>query len=196
VGRSQVQEAIDGPALRMHFQPLVELNSSRVVAYEALARFSGHPDIPPDAWFRRAAAFGLKEELELEAIRRGLLALDDLREGLAVCVNVSGAGALSSGLAEILERLPLERVVLELTEQEVITDYAVLNRALLRWRAAGMRIAVDDAGAGFASMRHIVSLQPDIIKLDASWVTDIEADPIRRSMVTALSNFSTSIDGG
>ncbi|GAC1329478.1 MAG: hypothetical protein NVSMB17_05910 [Candidatus Dormibacteria bacterium] len=194
VGPPQLEEAIHGPALRMHFQPLVDLDSSRVVAYEALARFSGHPDVPPDAWFRRAAAFGLREQLELEAMRRGLRALDDLRETLSVCINLSAVGALSEGLANILEAMPLDRVVIELTEHEAISDYAVLNRALLRWRAAGMRLAVDDAGAGFASMRHIVSLQPDIIKLDASWVVDIEADPIRRSMVTALANFSTSID--
>ncbi|MFN2462911.1 MAG: EAL domain-containing protein [Candidatus Dormibacteria bacterium] len=192
--RKQLLEAISGPGMRMHFQPLIDLDSQRVVAYEALARFAGHPDVPPDAWFRRARGFALQEALELQAVRRGLLALDDLRENISVCVNISGAGALSDGLAEILDDLPLDRVVLELTEQEEIVDYMVLNRALLGWRSKGLRVAVDDAGAGFASMRHIVSLQPDIIKLDASWVTDIEADPIRRSMVAALAGFATSID--
>jgi len=189
-----VLDAIGGPALRMHYQPLVDLGSSRVVAYEALARFTGHPDVPPDAWFRRASAFGLQETLELEAARRGLRALDDLRDSVAVCVNLSAVGALSPRLGEILDGVPLDRVVLELTEQEEIGDYLALNRAILRWRAAGMRLAVDDAGAGFASMRHIVSLQPDIIKLDATWVTDIEADPVRRAMVAALATFATSID--
>ena len=194
VGRAQVWEAINGPGLRMHFQPLVDLDSARVVAYEALARFTGHPDVPPDAWFRRAGAFGLQEELELEAVRRALLALDDLRDAISVCVNLSGVGVMSDRLGAVLEGLPLDRVVIEMTEQEEIADYLALNRSLLRYRADGLRVAVDDAGAGFASMRHIVSLQPDIIKLDASWVSDIEADPVRRAMVTALATFATSID--
>jgi EAL domain-containing protein (putative c-di-GMP-specific phosphodiesterase class I) len=194
VGRAKLKEVIDGPSLRMHYQPLVDLSTCQVVAYEALARFSGHPDIPPDAWFRQAGRHGLREDLELEALRRGLRALDDLREGVAVCVNLSVVGLMSPRLAPILESVPLERVVLELTEQEAVADYTALNRAILRWRADGMRIAVDDAGAGFASMRHIVSLQPDVIKLDASWVADIEADPVRRAMVAALATFATSID--
>jgi EAL domain-containing protein (putative c-di-GMP-specific phosphodiesterase class I) len=194
IRHGQVRDAISGAGLRMYYQPLVDLGTSRVVAYEALARFSGHPDITPDGWFRQAAAIGLREELELSAMRRGLQALDDLREEISVCVNLSRHGMVSDQLQRSLEGLPLDRIVLELTEQEEVSDYIAMNRAVLRLRADGVRLAVDDAGAGFASMRHIVSLQPDIIKLDATWVNDIEADPVRRSMVTALASFAASID--
>jgi EAL domain-containing protein (putative c-di-GMP-specific phosphodiesterase class I) len=178
----------------MHFQPLVDLAAGSVVAYEALARFQGHPDLTPDGWFRMASRHGLREQLELAALGCGLRALDDLRDEVAVCVNLSSVGMLSSSLARRLEGLPPDRIVLELTEQEAVSDYRALNRALLRYRADGVRLAVDDAGAGFASMKHIVDLQPDIIKLDASWVTDIEADPVRRAMVASLASFAHSID--
>ena len=194
MGVETIRDAIAGLTLRMHFQPLVDLGVGRVVAYEALARFQGHPDTTPDGWFRTASAHGLRVELELAAVAYGLRALRDLRDEVAVCVNLSAAGMLSGGLARCLEGLPPDRVVLELTEQDEVDDYRELNRALLRYRADGVRLAVDDAGAGFASMKHIVSLQPDIIKLDASWVTDIDADPVRRAMVASLASFATSID--
>ena len=194
VEAGHIRDAIAGPALQMHFQPLVDLGANRVVAYEALARFRGHPDVTPDGWFRNAATFGLREDLELAALSCGLRALEDLRDEVAVCVNLSASAMRSSKLAACLEGLPPDRIVLELTEQEEVTDYMALNRAILRYRADGVRLAVDDAGAGFASMRHIVSLQPDIIKLDATWVTDIDADPVRRAMVVSLASFARSID--
>jgi EAL domain-containing protein (putative c-di-GMP-specific phosphodiesterase class I) len=194
VGVESIRDAIAGVSLRMHFQPLVDLAGGRVVAYEALARFQGHPDATPDGWFRTAAQHGLREDLELAAVEYGLRALTDLRDEVAVCVNLSVAGMLSGRLGQCLDGLPPERIVLELTEQEEVDDYRELNRALLRFRADGIRLAVDDAGAGFASMKHIVSLQPDIIKLDASWVSDIDADPVRRAMVASLATFAASID--
>ncbi|MFN2465136.1 MAG: EAL domain-containing protein [Candidatus Dormibacteria bacterium] len=194
VPQTRVREAIIGGGMRMYYQPLVDLGTSRVVAYEALARFRGHPDLTPDGWFAEAGRHGLREDLELSALRCGLMALDDLREEVSVCVNLSRFGMMSDHLQRSLEGLPLDRIVLELTEQEEVSDYRAMNRALLRLRADGVRLAVDDAGAGFASMRHIVSLQPDLIKLDATWVDDIEADPIRRSMVTAIGSFAASID--
>ena len=194
MGVESIRDAIAGVSLRMHFQPLIDLDGGRVVAYEALARFQGHPDSTPDGWFRTASTHGLREELELAAVGYGLRALDDLRDEVAVCVNLSAAGMLSGKLAKCLEGLPPDRVVLELTEQEEVDDYRELNRALLRFRADGVRLAVDDAGAGFASMKHIVSLQPDIIKLDASWVVDIDADPVRRAMVASLATFAHSIE--
>ena len=192
--RPQVLDAIAGSAMRMHYQPLIDLRDGRTVAYEALARFSGHPDVPPDGWFHRAADFGLRDELELAAVDCALRALDDLKEEVSVCVNVTRHGAMSPGLERVLTRWPVERIILELTEQEEVTDYIAMNRALLRLRRDGLRVAVDDAGAGFASMRHIVSLQPDLIKLDATWVSDIEADPMRRAMVTALATFADQVD--
>jgi EAL domain-containing protein (putative c-di-GMP-specific phosphodiesterase class I) len=192
--RGQLLDAIAGTGLRMHYQPLVDLRTGAVVAYEALARFIGHPDVTPHGWFKHAGELGMREELELAAALTGLEALSDLKGDLSVCVNLSRHGMMSDKLGPMLQDMPLDRVVLELTEQEEVSDYIAMNRALLRLRADGVRIAVDDAGAGFASMRHIVSLQPDIIKLDATWVTDIEADPMRRAMVTAMASFAEQID--
>ena len=194
VRRGQVVDAIGGVGLRMHYQPLVDLHTNRVLAYEALARFTGHPDVTPDGWFRHAGEMGLREELELTALRCALRALDDLKDEVSVCINLSQAGMMSPHLPAALSQVPLERVVLELTEQEEVSDYMAMNRALLRMRADGMRLAVDDAGAGFSSMRHIISLQPDMIKLDATWVTDIDADHLRRAMVSALATFAEQID--
>lgn len=77
-------------------------------------------------------------------------------------------------------------MVVEITEHERIVDDGIVNRALDPLRARGMRLAVDDAGAGYASMTHILRLRPDIIKLDRSLVTDLPTDRAQRSLVTAL----------
>ena len=85
--------------------------------------------------------------------------------------------------------VPLGRIVLEVTEEAPIDDYARLGDALSDIRGRGARLAIDDVGAGFASMRHIVQLRPDIIKLDITLVRDIDTDPSRRALAASIAQF-------
>jgi EAL domain-containing protein (putative c-di-GMP-specific phosphodiesterase class I) len=80
--------------------------------------------------------------------------------------------------------------VVEITEHELIEDYAHLLDALTPLRTAGIRLAVDDAGSGYASLRHILSLQPDIIKLDIALTRGVDTDPVRRALASALVGFA------
>ena len=84
-------------------------------------------------------------------------------------------------------------MVLEVTEHAPVEDYDQLNRTLRTLRARGIRLAIDDAGAGFASFRHIVRLAPDFIKLDMTLTRDIDADPARRALATAMVSFALEI---
>ena len=84
-------------------------------------------------------------------------------------------------------------LVIEITEHAAVDDYEALATALRRHRAAGLRIAVDDAGAGYASLRHILKLRPDFIKIDLSLVRDIHLDPVRQALVTALVTFASTV---
>src|ERR671920_799855 len=95
-----------------------------------------------------------------------------------VAMNVSPATVLTPACGELLGRLPLDRVVLELTEHDEVEDYDVLLATLAPFRAAGLRLAIDDVGAGFSSLRHIVLTNPDVIKLDRSIVAGIACDPV------------------
>lgn len=168
------------------YQPVVRLDTGAVVGFEALSRF---PEGGPDEWFRAAAAAGVGPDLELRAVASGVRVLPDLEGFLAV--NLSANAVRDPRLLHGLHRLPLERLVIELTEHEAVDDYLALAKVLEPLRARGLRVAIDDAGAGFASMRHILALRPDLIKLDMSIVRGVETDPTRHALVAALLAFAT-----
>jgi EAL domain-containing protein (putative c-di-GMP-specific phosphodiesterase class I) len=108
---------------------------------------------------------------------------------VALSVNLSGA---------VLEREPTlanivadagRNVIVELTEHDRIDDYQAVRRAL-QSLGPSVSLAVDDAGSGYASLRHILALQPAYVKLDIEWVHEIDRDPIRRALVTGLAYFA------
>lgn len=180
--------ATGGP--RMVFQPVKTLGSRETVGVEALSRFpAGTPN--PRAWFTTAAEVGLGTDLELRALSGALAALPLVPGYLSV--NCSPATVLTPGFARQLADVPLDRLVLEITEHEPVADYAELSRALRPWRRDGLRLAVDDAGAGFASMRHVVTLEPELIKLDISLVHDVDTQAPRRAMAAAMGAFAATM---
>lgn len=179
-----------GEGLTMVYQPIVELTSGVTVGVEALARFSLLPERTPDRWFAEAVEIGLGTELQVLAVTRALAALDQLPDDVCVGVNVDPTTAGSAEFAEAVEGWPAERIVIELTEHAPPSDYPNLREALDVFRRSGMRIAVDDAGAGFASLRHILELAPDIIKLDISIVRDIDTVASHRALAAALRGFA------
>lgn len=189
---AQIRTVLRGGELDLVFQPIVDLRTDDTVGVEALARF---PDgEAPDRWFADAETVGLGVELELLAVRCALTALPTLADSTYLSVNVSPATLGSPALARLLRRAPAHRVVLELTEHAAVGDYLTLNAAIRRLRARGTRLAIDDAGSGFASLRHILRLAPDIIKLDVSLTNGIDADPVLRALADALSSFAAAID--
>jgi len=165
-------------------QPIVDLATRRRVGTEALSRFPAAWRLPPDRCFADADLIGERELLELLALRRAAGLLD--RVSGYVAMNVSPATLFTRPCADFLAGLPLARVVLELSEHEPIEDYDRLTAALAPLRARGMRLAIDDVGAGFSSLRHIVVTAPDVIKLDRSIVTGLTDDPVLAVVVRAL----------
>ena len=184
--------------LHVVHQPVVALADLREVGAEALSRFpAGTPG--PAWWFAQAAAAGVGEVLETDAVRAGLALLDERAGGIGpavpapryVALNCSAATLVSGAFARCLVDRPLDRVVVEVTEHERVEDYDALRSALAPLRARGLRVAVDDAGAGFSTMRHVLALLPDLIKLDISLVAGIDADPARRALAAALTTFAS-----
>jgi EAL domain-containing protein (putative c-di-GMP-specific phosphodiesterase class I)/CheY-like chemotaxis protein len=187
---SRVRRLIDGDGLTMHFQPIVDLATGVVVGSEALARFTDEPDRPPNERFREAAEVGLGVELELAAIRMALAEVGNAPEGTYISVNASHRVAMHGGLLELLDEAPVERLVVEITEHEPVEDYEALTSGLRLLRRRGVRIAIDDAGAGFSSLRHTLRLAPDIVKLDISITRDVDRDRGRRALASALISFA------
>jgi EAL domain-containing protein (putative c-di-GMP-specific phosphodiesterase class I)/putative methionine-R-sulfoxide reductase with GAF domain len=188
--RSRIDLVMAAHRFTVVVQPVLSLASGAVVGVEALARFPGPPVQPPDAWFADAERVGRGVDLELAAAEAALALLDDLPPGLDLAVNVGPTALADARLPQLLAGRPTERIVLELTEHVAVDDYAGLRATVDRLRRLGLRLSVDDAGAGYASFGHILRLAPDLIKLDRSLVAGIDHDPVRTSLTTALVRFA------
>jgi EAL domain-containing protein (putative c-di-GMP-specific phosphodiesterase class I) len=190
VTEQQVRRVLDANELSLVLQPIRSLRDNRILGFECLSRFAGPEGYSPDIWFAKAESVGLGLDLELRAVSRGLALLSRLPPRLYLTLNVAPATIASQALADMLCAVDGRRVVLEITEHATVEDYDALKLALVKLRGAGVRLAVDDAGAGYASLRHILALQPDIIKLDISLTRNIHADPARNALASALVQFA------
>ena len=157
----RIRRAIDDEAaLRIVFQPIVGLVDGVTLGVEALARFAGPPKRAPNLWFAEAAAVDLQVELELAAVRKALEALPELPPGHFLAVNVSPITLTKAAFRKLMAATEAARLVVEITEHAPIRDYSRLDDALAKLRALGVRLAIDDAGSGYASLRHILRLNP------------------------------------
>jgi len=189
----RVQRLLGGTPVPIVFQPIVDLRTGEIAGAEALARFDAAGDQPPERWLEEAEQLGLRADLEIAALRAAIREVDLLPKGVFLSVNTSPAVAVTPRFLQALSAPGAKRVVLEVTEHAPVEDYDQLNRTLRTLRARGIRLAIDDAGAGFASFRHIVRLAPDFIKLDMTLTRDIDADPARRALATAMVSFALEI---
>jgi EAL domain-containing protein (putative c-di-GMP-specific phosphodiesterase class I) len=172
---------------------MIELESSDCVAFEALTRFPDEPERETSEWFATANELGLGSDLELAAIREALTHFAELPESTSLALNVSAATAISPRFFALVGSIA-DRLIIELTEHDPVQDYRELETALARLRRLGARIAIDDVGAGFASLRHILRLRPDILKLDLTLTREIETDRSSRAITSALVQFAKTTD--
>ena len=191
---ARIRRAIDDDdVLRIVFQPICTL-AGDPVGMEALSRFDAPPKRGPERWFAEASEVGLRRELELAAVRKALEQLPQLPAPMYLSVNVSPVTLMAVPLRKLLEEVDGTRIVVEVTEHAPIDDYDRLGAAVARLRELGVRLAIDDAGAGFASLRHILRLAPDFIKLDRTLIAGIEGDRSRQALAAGLISFATKID--
>lgn len=168
------------------FQPIVDMHHGATVGFEALSRFED--GAPPARRFAEAVEAGIGPEVELMAIQRALIDAVELPYASWLSINVSASLLLETDrLAALISEVE-RTIVMELTEQEAITDYEALRRAV---DALGprVRLAIDDVGEAFAGLRHLVELDPAYAKVDMALVRDIDADPSRQALVAALGHY-------
>jgi EAL domain-containing protein (putative c-di-GMP-specific phosphodiesterase class I)/CheY-like chemotaxis protein len=186
----RIEGILRGNGLSIVFQPIVGLETGTIIGAEALARFAGSPPLPPDRWFAEAGSVGLGTDLELHAIELAVRDAPRLPEDAYLSLNCSHWTLLSGKFLRALGTFPAGRVVVEITEHAEIENYDALDGALDLLRAHAVRLAIDDAGAGFASLRHTLRLAPDIVKLDISLTRAIDHDRGRRALASALISFA------
>lgn len=185
--RGQLEPIIRSGGPTIVLQPIVALNDGARVGAEALSRFPSEWGKTPDAVFAEATSIGIGIELELLAGRCAAAQLSQISGYLAI--NFSPETILDERCLALLADLQIERIVLELSEHDPVEDYGVLSRAIAPLRKMGMRLAIDDVGAGFSSLRHILLTAPDLIKLDRSIVAGVSEDPVLDTLVRSLVNF-------
>jgi EAL domain-containing protein (putative c-di-GMP-specific phosphodiesterase class I)/DNA-binding response OmpR family regulator len=169
------------------YQPIVDLRDGRLIGYEALTRFAD--GTPPEVRFAEAATAERSVELEQATLSAAVQHSAALPEDCWLSLNVSPSLVLDSDVLPPLLAGSGRRVVLEITEHDPVHDYQALRRAIARL-GDGVELSVDDAGSGFASLRHVLALGPSFMKLDASWVSGIDADPARQALIAGLSHFA------
>lgn len=187
---ARVRRALAQGQPSMVYQPIFGLEDGGIEGVECLARFDMEPQRPPNEWFEDAAAVGLGVELESAAFSRAFAELGTLPGDFTIAINCSPQAVIGGRLAAALHAETAHRVVLEITEHSYVENYAALRQALIPLRAVGVRIAIDDTGAGYASMRHILTIDPDIIKLDTSLTRNIHRDRRRRAFAGAMLEFA------
>jgi len=191
VAKARICRACEADQLETIFQPLVDLDNNQCVAYEALTRFPEDPAWSTSDWFATAREVGMAVELELAAIAAALDHLDEIPARTALAINVSAMVAVTDEFFVLVAPVA-HRLIIELTEHDPVDDYHALAKALAGLRQLGARIAVDDVGAGAASLRHVLNLAPDIVKLDLTLTHGLEDVPGAHALASAMVHFAGS----
>lgn len=190
--RKAIRRVVSEEDFEVVFQAIHDVATGKVVGVEALARFPCEP-FRPDAFFEQAALLGLATRLETAIVRRVMSLVPQLPDDVFVAINISPAAALRARWSELLGDVDPSRIVLEITEHAAVPDYGALDDVLETCRARGMRVAVDDVGAGFASFSHVLELAPDFVKIDHSITRQIDVDDARRRLAQAIAEFAGQI---
>ena len=188
--RAAVRRLLDDPSLITPvFQPVVDLATGRVAGYEGLSRFPAEGGRRPDEWFDLARRCGLGPLLQALALKR-MVEVPGRPNRTWLSLNLD-AGALATDAVQGALPRDLHGFVIEITEQELPPDDEALQRILADLRRRGAKIALDDAGAGYAGLQHVVRIRPEIIKLDRSLVRGVDADAERLALIESFVAFSS-----
>jgi len=191
-GRLDLARMVRADEYTAHFQPIIDLTTNCTVGFEALTRWAD--GTPPDHRLAEARDAGYAHQLERAMVQRAIDAARALPPDAWLSINVSASFVVHDLTLPDLVAAADRDVVIELTEQEAVDDYDSLVVALARFDD-DVRVAIDDAGAGYASLRHVLVLDPSFVKLDMAWIRGIEADRSRQALVAGLQLFATQSGG-
>jgi EAL domain-containing protein (putative c-di-GMP-specific phosphodiesterase class I)/putative methionine-R-sulfoxide reductase with GAF domain len=186
-----LERLCEGPGLRAVVQPIVRLTDMTVVGHEALTRVDDPHRRSIQWWLDRATDYDLRTRFEV-ACWRAIAKIGAVPDDGLLFANVTPATLLEPELWLLRGAMPA-RLVIELTEQAPVDDYQVLRDELTPWLGSGARIAIDDTGAGYSSLRHVIELMPDFLKLDRAMVTEIDRHHNRLALVRSLVAFAREV---
>ena len=180
--------------LALHVQPVVETTSATIAGYEALSRIDGPFQTTPDRWFAAAEAWGLNTQLQSRVLATALGLRQALPPDTFLTVNIDPHLLAQIHQDVLAPAGDLSRLVLELTEHTQPAHQGAFDEALRAVRVQGALIAVDDAGTGYSGLAQLLSVRPDIVKLDRELVAGIDTDPVKAAMVTTMGDLVGRMD--
>ncbi len=192
--RASLGRLIEGEGLAMVVQPIVDLRSREVHAYEALARFNDGGEKGPPHWFSLAEELGEHDALERACLRVALDLFSRRPQGTRLAVNLSAPVLLDHRTLLMLEELgDLSCLIIEITEEALAQNHAELHARTATLRERGVQLAVDDIGAGYSGLRQVTTVHPAYLKLDRSLVRDLQQDADRIALVSALLSYAERV---
>lgn len=194
VTRARIARVLTNSDFYAVYQPLVRLRDRRVIGYEALSRFTAPEELTPDIWFLDASDVGLGIELELATLAAALEGLTALPAGTYLSVNASPDLISDEKFGALLRKHPVKRLLLEISELSEAHDTAAFHRGIAEVKRLGLRIAIDDVGAGYSGLQRIALLQPDMLKVDRALAETIDLNITHRAIVSALVHFAQETD--
>jgi EAL domain-containing protein (putative c-di-GMP-specific phosphodiesterase class I)/GGDEF domain-containing protein len=194
----RLAEIIDKGEVRTLVHPVLKLDDMSVIGYEALSRGpEGGEFERPDKLFKVAYDADLVLRLERLCRRQAIRAAADLPEGRLLFMNIEPEAIGDPELRDVMFTALLsdaaitpDRIVLEITERTAITDFPSFRSTLEYLRALGFSVAVDDAGAGYGSLQVLAEVRPEWLKIDISLIRGVDADEVRRQLVSILVLFA------
>src|SRR5580693_471933 len=192
--RRSLDNLIEGRGLSMEVQPIVDLRSGEIHAYEALARFGRRSTDSPLHWLAVAEEFGERDLLERACLRAAMELFASRPPGTLLSVNLSAPVLLDRLTLDMLEHpADLSGLIIEVTEEALVQSESQLQHAITPLRARGAKLAVDDMGAGYSGLRQITTVHPSYLKLDRSLITGIDEDRDRQALVGALVGYAERV---
>lgn len=188
--KEALADVIDG--LEIHLQPMIDIATGAVWAYEALARFGGAGEPTAGDALEAARRAGYGDELEAACLAAALVRRRDLPVGVHLALNVSPTALLSPAVGDSWHA-DLTGVLVEITEHFLASDELALDE-LERLRERGALIAVDDVGSGYAGLLRLAAFHPDVVKLDRTVVSGARDSDAQRAVLETLVAFSHRID--
>jgi len=197
-----LRSAIENDEIGMVFQPIFDLTNDRLAAFETLARWH-HPEIgqvPPDEFIESAEQSGLIAELTGQILKKSLSAAQVWNDGISISFNVSAVQIAdpSAGLIVLTALnnagIAPERMIVEITETALLSDFAQARRAISDLRSAGVRVYIDDFGTGHSALSYLLELEFDMVKVDKSFVQSAVVSPESRKLLQGIHDLCAAIE--
>ncbi len=193
----KIKAALRDDLFVLHYQPIVDIFTGEAVLYEGLIRMQGeHGElIPPSAFLHAASRFGLMTEIDEWVIRTAIKDLGEYRArygDVRFSLNVSGSFFASQNFVQSIlnsldrEGVPLDAVVLEITEQVAVASSGGADQRMAQLVQQGLNFAIDDFGAGYSSYNYLKTLPVNFIKIDGSFIKELAGDEVDRAIVDSI----------